>query len=299
MRHPVLDNAPFTPMTPAQASGFAPLVRHALAEDAADKDVTTQATIGHRARVHADVRPRSGGVIAGLQIGVLAMRLVDSRIEAEILDADGTLVESGAVVMRIDGPAGGILSAERVAMNFIGWLSGIATLTRRFVDAVRGLPVRIADTRKTTPGMRVFERYAVRAGGGFNHRFDLASAVLIKDNHLAAGLTAGQAVLLARSNAPAGTIIEVECEDLAAVSQAVDAGADAVLLDNMPLEQMNKAVRIAQGRAAIEASGGVTLENVRAIAATGVEIISTGALTHGAPWLDVALDFAEVRERAR
>ena len=295
----MLDNAPFEPMTQAQAAGFAPLIRRALDEDAAEKDVTTLATVGERARIHGDVRLRSEGVVAGLQIGLMAMRLTDERIDAEILDADGALVNAGAAVIRLAGPARGILSGERVTLNFIGRLSGIATLTRRFVDAVRGLPVRIADTRKTTPGLRALERYAVRTGGGFNHRFDLASAVLIKDNHLAAGLTAGQAVLLARSNTPAGTVIEVECEDLAAVSQAVDAGADAVLLDNMPLEQMSHAVRIAKGRAVIEASGGVSLENVRAVAATGVEIISTGALTHAAPWLDVALDFAEVRERAR
>ncbi|MBV8081535.1 MAG: carboxylating nicotinate-nucleotide diphosphorylase [Candidatus Eremiobacteraeota bacterium] len=286
-------------MTPAQAEEFTPLIRRALAEDAVDKDVTTLATIGERARVHADVRLRSAGVVAGLQIGGLAMKLVDERIVVEILANDGTRVDARTAVMRLDGPARGILSAERVALNFIGRLSGIATFTARFVDAVRGLPVRIADTRKTTPGMRALERYAVRAGGGFNHRFDLASAVLIKDNHLATGLTTGQAVLLARSIAAAGTIIEVECEDLAAVSQAVEAGADAVLLDNMPLEQMGEAVRIARGAAVIEASGGVTLENVRDVAATGVEIISTGALTHDAPWLDVGVDFAEVPERAR
>jgi len=185
-----------------------------------------------------------------------------------------------------------LLTAERVALNLLGRLSGIATLTRRYVDAVGELPARIADTRKTTPGFRMLERYAVRAGGGANHRLDLGSAVLVKDNHLAAVGSITQAVRRARAYVGQDdVVVEVECDALDQVREALDAGVDSVLLDNMDVESMLAAVVLAKGRAIVEASGGMSLERVRAVAQTGVDVISVGALTHSAPALDVALDF--------
>jgi nicotinate-nucleotide pyrophosphorylase (carboxylating) len=191
----------------------------------------------------------------------------------------------------VHGPARGVLGGERVALNLLGRLSGIATLTRTFVDAVRDLPVRICDTRKTTPGLRALERYAVRAGGGFNHRFNLSDAMLIKDNHIAAMGSLLSAVAAARKNSQPDTIVEVECDSLDQVRQALKAGVDAILLDNMTPQQMREAVALARDQAIVEASGGITLANVREVALTGVDLISIGALTHSAPWANIALDF--------
>jgi len=195
-------------------------------------------------------------------------------------------------VLFVTGHARGLLSAERVALNYMQRLSGIATLTWRYVDAVRGTNAKILDTRKTTPGWRALEKYAVRAGGGTNHRMDLSTGVLIKDNHLAAlDGDVAKAVERARAIAPAGVKIEVECDRIEQVERAADAGADIILLDNMPLETMTACVKIVAGRAILEASGGVSLPTVRAIAETGVDWISVGALTHSAPSMDLALDF--------
>ena len=284
-------------MTLERAAQFESAVRAALDEDAVSRDYTAASVVDAQASARAKMVFRSGGVVAGLPVAELAMLLVDERIMFSGSMSDGSVLEPDAPVAHVAGPARGILTAERVALNFLARLSGIATVTRAFVDAVNDFSTIIADTRKTTPGLRALERYAVRAGGGCNHRFDLSAAVLIKDNHLATGVSAGDAVRRARERSPAGALVEIECDTLEQVQQSVAAGADAVLLDNMPVADMAKAVKIAKGRATTEASGGITLENIRSIAETGVEVISIGALTHAARWLDVALDFEGLTHR--
>lgn len=278
-------------MTARIAEQFRPLVSAALTEDAAANDITTLATIAPGTMASADIVLRSGGVVAGLAIAELTFATVDQRIGFAAIAQDGESQRPATVVARVEGPVRGLLGAERVALNLFGRLCGIATLTRAFVDAVKGLPVRICDTRKTTPGLRALERYAVRAGGGHNHRFDLSDAVLIKDNHLSAARSIAIAVAAARMHAPQDAIVEVECDSLEQVRAALDASVDAVLLDNMALDDLRQAVRLAHGRAVVEASGGVTLGTVREIARTGVDVISVGALTHSARSADVALDF--------
>lgn len=268
------------------------LVRAALDEDAAFHDVSTLATVVSNRHVRASLVARRTGVIAGVPLACEAFRLLDDRVSVRVEQVDGTLVEAGATVMRLNGHARALLSAERVALNFMQRLSGIATLTARFVAAVHGTHARILDTRKTTPLWRRLEKYAVLAGGGSNHRFDLRSGVLIKDNHLAAiGGDVALAVQRARGIAAAGTMVQVECDSLEQVRAALDASVDAVLLDNMTLDQLREAVALCRGRAITEASGGVTLDTVAGIAACGVDRISVGALTHSAPALDLALDF--------
>ena len=289
-RHPAFSGCEFVPLTLEGAREFEKIVAAALVEDAAARDLTTSTLIDAESVAEAAVIFRDGGVAAGLPISALAMKLVDGRIETDIHAREGSLVQPGGKVATIRGPARGILSAERVALNFLGRLSGITTVTHEFVDAVAEFQIIVADTRKTTPGLRALERYAVRAGGGCNHRFDLSAAVLIKDNHLAVGIGIAEAVRRVRGRTPAGTIVEVECDSVDQVREAVEAGADAVLLDNMPVRQISESVKIAHGRAVVEASGGITLENIRSIAAAGVEVISVGALTRAA-WVDVALDF--------
>ena len=278
-------------MTQAQALGFRALVESALEEDKARDDVTTVATVAENATAEAALVMRSGGVAAGLAIAALAFAIVDDAVSFTAACSDGTTVAPGTRVASVRGKARSVLSAERVALNFFGRLSGVANLTRAYVDAVRGLRARICDTRKTTPGLRALERYAVRAGGGYNHRFDLSDMVLVKDNHLATAGSLAAAVAAVRRHA-GRALVEVECESPDDVRAAVEAGVDAVLLDNMPLDRIRESVAIARGRAATEASGGVTLATVRAIAETGVDVISVGALTHSAPSADVALDFA-------
>jgi nicotinate-nucleotide pyrophosphorylase (carboxylating) len=280
---------PFYPLTPAQT---ALLVREALHEDEAFNDVTTLATVlsGRHARGHLVARDR--GVIAGIPLAIEAFRQIDPRSTVRIDVPDGAAVTPGTPVMFITGHARGVLSAERVALNFLQRLSGIASLTSRYVSAVQGTGAKILDTRKTTPGWRKLEKYAVRAGGGFNHRMDLATAVLIKDNHLAAvDGDIAFAVRRARELATEGSRVEVECDRREQVLAALDAGADVIMLDNMSLDAMRECVRLCKGRAITEASGGVRLDTVRAIAETGVDWISVGALTHSAPALDLALVF--------
>ena len=268
------------------------LVRAALDEDGAFNDLTTTATVLSNRRARGHLVARGSGVVAGIPLAVEAFCQLDPKVTIRIDAEDGTRVERGTSVLFLSGHARALLSAERVALNFMQRLSGIATLTRQFVDAVAGTGARIYDTRKTTPGWRKLERYAVRAGGGVNHRFDLASAVLVKDNHLAAlDNDVRLAVQRARDLAPAGTPIEVECESRAQVEAALDAGADIILLDNMEPGLMAECVRLAKGRAITEASGGVTLHTARGIAETGVDRISIGALTHSPRALDLALDF--------
>ncbi|GAB1342662.1 carboxylating nicotinate-nucleotide diphosphorylase [Gemmatimonas sp.] len=267
-------------------------VRVALQEDEAFNDVSTIATVVSTRHVRSAIVARRGGVIAGIPLAVEAFRLLDANITIRIDAEDGTHVAPGTTVLALTGHARGMLSAERTALNYLQRLSGIATLTSRFVDAIKGTRAQILDTRKTTPGWRALEKYAVRAGGGSNHRLDLRSGVLIKDNHLAAvNGDIAMAVTRARQIAMPGTPIQVECDTLAQVDAAVAAGADWVLLDNMSLEQLREAVSRCEGRVVTEASGGVTLDSVRAIAQTGVDRISVGALTHSAPALDLGLDF--------
>jgi nicotinate-nucleotide pyrophosphorylase (carboxylating) len=268
------------------------VVKAALKEDDTLHDITTAATILSDRRARCRLMARQPGVVAGLELAREAFRQLDKKVTVRIEHDDGSFVDPTSPVMFLSGHARGLLSAERVALNFTQRLSGIATLTARYVKAIAGTGAHILDTRKTTPGWRRLEKYAVRAGGGMNHRMDLASAVLIKDNHLAAvDGDIAIAVKRARAVGPAGIKVEVECDTLDQVKAALDAGADVILLDNMRLPQMREAVKIVNGQAVIEASGGINLDTVRAIAETGVNWISVGALTHSAPALDLALDF--------
>lgn len=277
---------------PLDAQSLTAHVKQSLNEDQAFNDISTIATVISTRHVRSEVVARRDGVIAGLPLAIEAFRQLDPAITIRVESEDGTAVAAGATVLHLTGHAVGMLSAERTALNYLQHLSGIATLTARFVDAVRGTNAKILDTRKTTPGWRLLEKYAVRAGGGVNHRFDLQSGVLIKDNHLAAvGGDIAMAVTRARAIAQLGTVIQVECDSLAQVEQAIAAGAEWVLLDNMSLEMLRQAVGLCQGHVVSEASGGVTLDTVRAIAETGVDRISIGALTHSAPALDLGLDF--------
>jgi nicotinate-nucleotide pyrophosphorylase (carboxylating) len=267
-------------------------VASALTEDGAYNDLTTIATILSDRRARASLAARQDGVIAGIPIALECFRQLDAKVTMRVDAEDGSRVTRGATVLYVTGHARALLSAERVALNFMQRLSGIATLTARYADAVRGTKALILDTRKTTPGWRVLEKYAVRAGGGVNHRADLAAAILIKDNHLAAvDGDVAVAVRRARDLAPAGTKVEVECDRAEQVQAALDAAADIIMLDNMSLDAMRRCVQLVNGRATVEASGGVSLTTVRGIAETGVDWISVGALTHSAAGMDLGLDF--------
>lgn len=268
------------------------LVRNALDEDGAFNDLTTIATVVSDRHARGQLVARQAGIVCGVPLALEGFRTLDPKVTIRVDREDGSRVAAGDCVLYLSGHARALLTAERVALNFMQRLSGVASLTARFVEAVRGTRARIVDTRKTTPGWRLLEKYAVRAGGGTNHRLNLSTAVLIKDNHLAAvDGDVALAVRRARDLAPAGTRIEVECDRLEQVQAAVEAAVDVVMLDNMPPDLMRASVELVGGRAITEASGGVTLETVRAIAETGVDWISVGALTHSAPALDLALDF--------
>jgi len=268
------------------------LVNDALNEDGAYDDITTIATIVSDRRSRGTLVARQNCVVAGIPLALEAFRLLDPKSSIRVEHEDGSRVKQGEPILFVTGHARGLLSAERVALNFCQRLSGIATLTSKYVDCVKDTNAKILDTRKTTPGWRLLEKYAVRAGGGTNHRLNLSTAVLIKDNHLVAvGGDIGEAVRRAREQAPAGTKIEVECDRLEQVEHAVDARADIILLDNMSNEALREAVKLVSGRAILEASGSVNLNTVRGIAETGVDWISVGALTHSAPAMDLALDF--------
>jgi nicotinate-nucleotide pyrophosphorylase (carboxylating) len=268
------------------------LVAAALEEDDTRHDITTAATVLSDRRARCRLVPRQMGVLAGLALATEAFEQLDKAVTIRIEHEDGTRISPDSPVMFLSGHARALLSAERVALNFVQRLSGIATITARYVAAVAGTRARILDTRKTTPGWRRLEKYAVRCGGGLNHRLDLSAAVLIKDNHLAAvDGDIALAVKRARAVAPAGLKVEIECDRLDQVRAAIDAGADVIMLDNMGLGDLREAVRLVDGRAVIEASGGVTTDTARSIAETGVDWISVGALTHSAPALDLALDF--------
>jgi len=276
---------------PLKQQALDAIVREALDEDGAFNDLTTIATVVSERRARATLVARDNGVLCGVPLAVNAFRLLDPKVAIRIDVEDGMRVSPGSSVLFVNGNARALLSAERVALNFLQRLSGIASLTAQFVAAVEGTGAKILDTRKTTPGWRQLEKYAVRAGGGYNHRLDLSSAVLIKDNHLSAvDGDIAMAVNRARELAP-GVKVEVECDKLEQVEQALAAGADIIMLDNMDPDDMKRAVRIVNHRAVLEASGGVGLTTVRAIAETGVDWISVGALTHSAPAMDLGLDF--------
>jgi nicotinate-nucleotide pyrophosphorylase (carboxylating) len=267
-------------------------VRAALAEDMGlVGDIATSAIVPAAAMAAGVLVARRPGVIAGLPLAEAAFRALDPGVRFEALVGEGQPVAEGAAAARVSGRARALLSAERVALNFLGRLSGIATLTRRYVDAIAGTRARIIDTRKTTPGLRALEKYAVRAGGGMNHRTGLFDAVLIKDNHIVAAGGIGAAIEAARARVGHMVKIEVEVDTLDQLAQALQHRIDAVLLDNMTPDELREAVRMAAGRVLTEASGRVSLETVRAIAETGVDLISSGSLTHSAPVLDIGLDF--------
>ncbi|WP_122465834.1 carboxylating nicotinate-nucleotide diphosphorylase [Brevundimonas lutea] len=269
-----------------------PVVRMALGEDLGRAGDVTAALIPAEARWSAQVAARKNGVVAGLDCVRLAVRALDPSAEITFEAADGDAVEAGDVLARINANARALLSAERTALNLLGRLSGVATLTRAYVEAVAGTGARIADTRKTTPGLRALEKHAVAMGGGVNHRYGLDDAILIKDNHIA--VCGGVRHAVARARAQAGHLmkIEVEIDRLDQLEDALAEEPDVVMLDNFSLADLRRAVDQAAGRAVLEASGGVTLQTVRAIAETGVDVISVGALTHSAPALDVGLDAA-------
>jgi nicotinate-nucleotide pyrophosphorylase (carboxylating) len=279
-------------LDPAEVDG---VVRRALEEDLAfGPDVTTDSTVPLRAHATGEIVPRSPGMLAGIPVAAAVFDLVGrGELEVALLAADGTAARPGEPVLRVAGPARALLTAERSALNLIGHLSGIATLTRHWVDAVAGTAAAIRDTRKTTPGLRALEKYAVRCGGGVNHRMGLGDAALIKDNHVlaAGGITA--AVEAIRSSAP-DIPLEVECDTLDQVREALAAGVHLVLLDNFGLDDTVAAVALARGtRCRLEASGGLTLERARAVAETGVDYLAVGALTHSAPVLDLGFDLRD------
>ncbi len=269
------------------------LVRAALLEDIGPGDITTTLCIAPDAQATATLLAKSPGVLAGLDVAALAFRLLDPNARWEPKLADGAQVgHKPTPLATVSGNARALLTAERVALNFAQHLSGVATQTARYVARVSGSKARIADTRKTTPGLRTLEKYAVRIGGGFNHRLGLYDAVLIKDNHIRAAGSIMRAVALARSGVPHTMKIEVEASTLPQVEQALAAGAEIILLDNMDTSVMRQAVQTIGSRAISEASGGLTEERVAEVAATGVDILSIGALTHSAPAMDISLDFA-------
>jgi nicotinate-nucleotide pyrophosphorylase (carboxylating) len=274
--------------------GALAIIDLALKEDAGTGDITTLATVPASRRASAVMLAKEPATIFGLEVAAAVFHRVDPDTQFEPLVDDGTRVGPGTNIAKVAGRARSVLLAERVALNFIQRLSGVATVTSRYVDAVQGTRARVVDTRKTTPGMRVLEKSAVRAGGGHNHRFGLSDGILIKDNHLAAvggprRITA--AIRRAREHAPHTLAIEVETTNLDEVAEALAAGAHLIMLDNMSLDDMREAVQLVDGQALLEASGGITLETIGAVAKTGVDLISVGALTHSASAIDISLDF--------
>ncbi|GLS88619.1 nicotinate-nucleotide pyrophosphorylase [carboxylating] [Cypionkella aquatica] len=270
-----------------------PLVRAALIEDLGPNgDVTTRAVIPAGTRYHARLNAREAGVVSGMQLAAIAFRLVDPSLAITLHRPDGSLCAPGDVLMQIEGAAASILSAERIALNFAGRLSGIATLTAAFVAQTKGTATRITCTRKTTPGLRMVEKAAVLHGGGFNHRFGLSDAILIKDNHIAAAGGISAVLQAARANVSHMMKVEIEVDTLAQLAEVLSVGgADVVLLDNMDTPTLHQAVTLVAGRLVTEASGNMALPRIAEVAATGVDYISCGALTHSARTLDLGLDF--------
>ena len=262
----------------------------ALAEDLGSGDITAEATIPADLGCQATILAKAPGVVAGLHVVEAVFRAVDPDVQVALLVEDGTRIDQPPLALAaIDGPARAVLAGERTALNLLGHLSGVATATWTYVDAIAGTGARILDTRKTMPGMRKLEKYAVACGGGVNHRMGLYDAILIKDNHLRIAGGVRPAIALAREAQP-GVQITVEVEDFDQLRDAIDGGAERIMLDNMAPDRMREAVALVDGRAEVEASGGITLANVRDVALTGVDVISVGAITHSAKWLDVSME---------
>lgn len=266
------------------------IIRRALEEDLGSGDLTTSATIDPDLKGRASLLARETLVLAGLPVFIKVFRMLSAEIISEDYFEDGQVVQKGEKICQITGPANAILKGERTALNFLQRMSGIATLTKTYVDKVGLQKVRLVDTRKTAPGLRLFDKYAVRLGGGFNHRIGLYDGVLIKDNHISAAGSITNAVDLVKRKVPHTIKVEVEVEDLEALEEAIQAGADVVLLDNMSPHRLKEAVRLSNGRVPLEASGGINLKNIEQIAKTGVDIISVGALTHSAKAVDISLE---------
>ncbi len=273
---------------------FDAIIDLALDEDTGYGDITSEALIPPDLTGKASLLVKEKGVLAGIEVAGRVFQRVDPSLEIDVLIKDGTAIQSADIAGTIVGSVSSILKAERVALNFLQRLSGIASLTAQYVAETSGLPAKIVDTRKTTPGMRLLEKYAVRMGGGYNHRLHLGDAVLIKDNHIAAlramGMNLKDIVARAKENVPAGTIIEVEVTNTKEALDALKAGADIIMLDNMSVNEMRQVVNLVSGQTKLEASGGIKLENVHQVAMTGVDIISIGALTHSFRALDISLE---------
>lgn len=267
------------------------LIRQSFKEDIGTGDITTLSTVPEEQTVSGRFIAKSSLVVCGIDVAVRVFSLIDERVRISVLARDGTSVSTGTIIAEIAGPARAILTGERVALNFLQLLSGIATRTRDCVEAVRGTKARITDTRKTTPGLRVLEKYAVRTGGGSNHRFNLSDGVLIKDNHIKAAGNITQAVRAARLSIPHTLKIEVEVENSGMIEEALACGADIIMLDNMSLEDMSAAVKRINGQAVVEASGNMGEKDLMAVARTGVDLISIGALTHSIMAADISLRF--------
>ncbi len=285
--------------TPPNPLLYRDLVKKALKEDLGHGDVTTNALVPEDLLGEGVLRAKEELILCGLEVARLVFALLDQRVSFEALRTDGDLLKPGEVAARLKGPVASILKGERVALNFVQHLSGIATYTRRFVEKVSDLPVRIVDTRKTLPGFRVLEKYAVAVGGGYNHRFGLSDGVLIKDNHIKACGSVSEALKRARERLPHVYRLEIEVKDLAELQGALDSGAEAILLDNMDIPTLREAVKLARRQRPeiiLEASGGINLKNVRAIAETGVDLISIGKLTHSAPAADLHLKIVSLLE---
>lgn len=268
------------------------IIRLALKEDMPGGDVTSLSLIPGEARSQAVLLVKAAGIVAGLPVARRVFEMLDSDFVMKEMANDGDPVRPGQILARLAGRTRTLLAGERTALNFLQRLSGIATETNRYVEAIKGTKAKILDTRKTTPGLRMLEKYAVRMGGGENHRLGLSDLVLIKDNHLVFVKGIKEAVMLARKNAPAGLKVEVEVKNIAELEEAIMAGADMIMLDNMDIDSIKKAVEFTAGRVPLEASGGVNIENVRSIAETGVNFISVGALTHSYKSLDISLELS-------
>ncbi len=273
------------------------IIQTALNEDIGLGDRTTDALVPPDVYGTAKLLAKAPGILCGIDVARQVFESVDASLEFETILPDGTLVEGNRnLIATVEGSLSSILTAERTALNLAQRMSGVASLARRYAEAVSGTNARVVDTRKTMPGLRMLDKYAVRVGGAWNHRFGLFDGILIKDNHIAAIGGVGRAVDLARRNAPHTLRIEIEAKEMRQVAEALEAGADIILLDNMPLEMLAEAVRIVGGKAITEASGGVTLDTIRGIAETGVDLISVGAMTHSAVALDISLDIEQADE---
>ena len=270
------------------------LIDQAIAEDLGKGDITTEALVPDAQPGKALIVAKAKGIVAGTEVAKQVFLTVDPELKIDILIKDGYYVKPGDIITKLEGKSASILKVERVALNFLQHLSGVASETARYVEAVKGVPTQITDTRKTTPGLRALEKYAVAVGGGKNHRMHLGDAILIKDNHLAVfrnqGLTIREIIDRARRKAPSKLKVEIEVKTLQEAVEAAEAAADIIMLDNMNLDEMRQAVKLIKGRTLIEASGGITLNKVRAVAETGVDLISVGALTHSPKALDISLE---------